>query len=277
MRPTTSVSKSRISCRAASNPISCSTTCKIWTSSDWLVWNAYRGRLLPPPCFALAHVWSGWRWAFEHSWRGCWQDLVKDSKRGIGKTTYLYRAISLATLVTKTPGLALAIAASACLAVLQQSATGVRGRPYRWLGTHLGNIHVSCQMDHYDSHLSASLLVSNSPKSTLETSRWGSHKVNPRPIRSMAARRRGVWLGIVSLGGANTKYIKALAVRRTSAGWRAGGSATLPPPDRSCSRSKRAPRTPQRITAVVWFRLAATALGSPSSSGLGIKWCLVNS
>ena len=29
--PTTSVSKSRISCRAASNPISCSTTCKIWT------------------------------------------------------------------------------------------------------------------------------------------------------------------------------------------------------------------------------------------------------
>ena len=92
--------------------------------------------------------------------------------------------------------------------------------------------------------------------------------MNPRPIRSIAALLSGVWLGIVSLEGANTRYIKALAVRRTSTVPRAGGSALLPP-DRSCSRSKRAPRTPQRITAVVWFLRAATALGSPSSSGLG--------
>ena len=35
----------------------------------------------------------------------------------------------------------------------------------------------------------------------------------------------------------------------------------------SCSRSKSEPITPQRITAVVWLRLAAAALGS-SSSGL---------
>ena len=120
----------------------------------------------------------------------------------------------------------------------------------------------------WNSHLSASLLVSRSPNSTLDTSRWGSQSVNPRPIRSIAALLRGVWLGIVSLGGASTKYIKALAVRRTSTVPRAGGS-TLLPPARSCSRSKRAPRTPQRITAVVWFRRATTALGSPSSSGLG--------
>ena len=111
--------------------------------------------------------------------------------------------------------------------------------------------------------------MSRSPNNTLDTSRWGSHSVNPRPIRSIAALLRGVWLGIVSLDGANTRYIKAFAVRRTSTVPRAGGSALLPPPDRSCSRSKRAPRTPQRITAVVWFLRAATALGSPSSSGLG--------
>ena len=42
----------------------------------------------------------------------------------------LYLAISLDTLVMKTPGLAVAMAERVWRAVRQQSATGVRGSPY---------------------------------------------------------------------------------------------------------------------------------------------------
>ena len=75
---------------------------------------------------------------------------------------------------------------------------GVRGRPYFWLGT----------------HIAASLLMSRSPSKTLETSRWGSHKVNPLPMRSIAALLRGVWRGRAEFAGTNTKYMRALAVKR---------------------------------------------------------------
>ena len=75
---------------------------------------------------------------------------------------------------------------------------GVNGNPYFWLGT----------------HIAASLLISSKPSRTLETSRCGSHSVNPRPIRSIAALLSGVWRGRVVLAGTSTRYIRALAVRR---------------------------------------------------------------
>ena len=85
---TTSVKRSRMSDRAESVAISCSTT---WSTSALLLVRTCICRLTFNVCALVARV--------------------------------LYLAISLATLVMKTPGLALAIAARACLAVLQQSAT----------------------------------------------------------------------------------------------------------------------------------------------------------
>ena len=60
--------------------------------------------------------------------------------------------------------------------------------------------------------MAASLLISSNPSNTLETSRWGSHKINPLPIKSMAALLNGVCSGRLLLAGTSTKYIRAFAV-----------------------------------------------------------------
>ena len=160
MMSTTSVNRSRITGSAVSVAINCSTT---WRISALL-------RVNTCICMLMFRVW----------------ELL---------AIVLYLAISLDTLVMNTPGLARAILASACLAVLQQSATGVSGRPYFWLGT----------------HMAASLLMSRRPSRTLETSRWGSQRTKPRPIRSMAARLSGV-CGLAGVAGTRTRYIRARAV-----------------------------------------------------------------
>ena len=81
-------------------------------------------------------------------------------------TRLLYRAISLATEVTKTAGLTLATWANACRDVRHASPPAVSGKPYFELGT----------------HQSASEHISSRPSKTLDTSRCGSHSTKPRPI-----------------------------------------------------------------------------------------------
>ena len=49
------------------------------------------------------------------------------------------------------------------------------------------------------------------------------------PMRSMAARLRGVWLGSWSEGGERTRYINALAVRRVMPVSRAHTAPSLAP------------------------------------------------
>ena len=49
------------------------------------------------------------------------------------------------------------------------------------------------------------------------------------PMRSMAARLRGVWLGSWSVGGERTRYINALAVRRVMPVSRAHTAPSLAP------------------------------------------------
>ena len=85
-------------------------------------------------------------------------------------------AISLDIEVMNTAGLSLAMEVKAQREVRQLSPAAVKGRPYLEDGT----------------HQSASQHISSSPKSTLDTSRCGSQRTKPRPIRSMAALRKAV-------------------------------------------------------------------------------------
>jgi hypothetical protein len=80
-----------------------------------------------------------------------------------------YLAISFEIDVMNTAGLTRAILDRANLDVRQESPAAVNGSPYFELGT----------------HQSASQHNSNKPRSTLETSRWGSHMTKPLPIRSI--------------------------------------------------------------------------------------------
>ena len=59
---------------------------------------------------------------------------------------------------------------------------------------------------------SESTQSSSRPNNTADTSRYGSHTVNPRPIKSMAARLIGVWAGSLRLGGCCSRNVNALPV-----------------------------------------------------------------
>lgn len=61
--------------------------------------------------------------------------------------------------------------------------------------------------------LSPSTHSSNMPRRTAETSRYGSHTVKPRPIRSTAARRMGVFACSRSVGGCSKRKLRALPAR----------------------------------------------------------------
>lgn len=67
------------------------------------------------------------------------------------------------------------------------------------------------------------------PSKTLLVSRKGSHTVKPRPMRSIAALRNGMWAGIRGEGGASNKCDRAIAVKRAK--------LLLPEPTKQISRS----------------------------------------
>ena len=64
----------------------------------------------------------------------------------------------------------------------------------------------------------------------------------------MAARRRALLEASLAVEGLRTRNMRALAVTRSR--WLS--RATSPSGSRCASRSKRAPITPSRMTAVVW-------------------------
>ena len=175
--------------------------------------------------------------------------------------------------VMNTAGRARAIEVRANRDVRHKSPAEVKGRPYFVDGT----------------HQSASQHISSRPNKTFETSKCGSHKTNPRPIMSMAALLKALFLAVGAddllnielLEGVEesveepskdddaflllvvkTRYINALAVNLVQ--FTPNASSTpfeFDPPlpiDEffSASRSNNAPMTPKSITAVDWFLLS---------------------
>lgn len=70
-----------------------------------------------------------------------------------------------------------------------------------------------CVCSHLDSCFSASAQSSRRPMRTADTSIYGSHTVNPRPIRSIAVRRMVLWGGSLGLGGCRRRNVNALPER----------------------------------------------------------------
>ena len=106
---------------------------------------------------------------------------------------------SFAMVAMKTAGRAVAISDSPCLADRWVSADGDNGKPFL-------NVR---------SRFLLSAESSNNAIKTAETSIYGSQRVNPRPIRSMAARLTDVCAVSWDEGGLSKRYIRALPVRRT--------------------------------------------------------------
>lgn len=127
----------------------------------------------------------------------------------------LYLATSRAIVVINAAGRAVAISRRACRAVRHASACGVNGNFVLKLGIkRLASQHVSSKPEQTQNWFSVRKFPIYSPKRTLLTSRYGSQTVKPRPIKSIAARRSGVWAGSFGVGGANNKCVRAIDVRR---------------------------------------------------------------
>ena len=64
--------------------------------------------------------------------------------------------------------------------------------------------------------------------------------MKPRPIKSIAARRRGVW-GLAELAGTSTKYIRALAVSRVRLPDRDTEPDSFPPDSKGAPSQHQSP------------------------------------